>query len=559
MYDEQEVLEEFERRFSGQLVPFFDSFEELLTHPEGFALTTATNIQLAIARVIGREPIGELWEDPIVRAAFGGVKPEGAYLELLILAAIRCAKSLISVAAGLWFTQKADVSQVRKGEIPRFSICAVEKDNAVAAHLHLRAALKFQERLRVLSIEDPPQEWANLISETKNDFGSSHFVWHPSGVPMEIRVVAGKRAGGSFLSRYSAGAVLDEAPRMVGAGEGVVNYTEMRRGVIARMLPGTMLLSPGSPWQAYGPVYDIFQEEFGVEPRPTSNRCIVKARGPDMNPFYWTEQRVTDTKESDPVAYRTDCQAEFADPEEGLVSPVAVQRCMRADAEPILHKPGREYAAFMDPAFRTNAYTLVIDTKEENNVQQTVFARQWIPEQGNPLKPNTILREISTILQEYGLDSVKTDQYHGESLQSIAEELTPNEDFPAAKPFEIEILDWDAKRKTECYISLGKRIEQGQRSFPADPFISKDLTLAKKKPTARGVSIMLPQTKDGRHCDFVPPLAMAEHYWLPVAADPEEDVVDGSEEYYKRLEQAALEREIAETEDNNWAAWRPFA
>ena len=78
---------------------------------------------------------------------------------------------------------------------------------------------------------------------------------HPSGRIVEIVVVAGKRAGGGLVSYWSAGVVFDEAPRMGGEADGVVNFDDSRKSVIGRLLPGAQLWANGSPWAPLGPIH----------------------------------------------------------------------------------------------------------------------------------------------------------------------------------------------------------------------------------------------------------------------------------------------------------------
>ena len=89
----------------GNLVPTAaTTLELLLTSHHYFGLETATPVQRAVCRAIDGLPLGELWKDRDVRAAFGNCKPPSglgrvlAPLELLLLAGIRSAKSLIAAA-----------------------------------------------------------------------------------------------------------------------------------------------------------------------------------------------------------------------------------------------------------------------------------------------------------------------------------------------------------------------------------------------------------------------------------------------------------------------------
>ena len=81
--------------------------EVLLTSSEGFGLTTATPVQRAICRASDGIELGELWDDPTVRQAFGGACPRVAPLEFVILAAIRCGKSLFSAAKAIQLMKRS--------------------------------------------------------------------------------------------------------------------------------------------------------------------------------------------------------------------------------------------------------------------------------------------------------------------------------------------------------------------------------------------------------------------------------------------------------------------
>jgi len=85
-------------------------------------------------------------------------------------------------------------------------------------------------------------------------------VMHPSGRTVEIAVVAGSKAAGGLASRWSAGLILDECTRMVGADESVANMPEALSVIRERLLPGAQIQAIGSPWAPYGPAYDMFGE-----------------------------------------------------------------------------------------------------------------------------------------------------------------------------------------------------------------------------------------------------------------------------------------------------------
>jgi hypothetical protein len=531
----------------------FATFEELVTSPDGFGLTTATPLQRAVCRLAQGKPLGNLLEHPDVLEALGISSPDefpaldGPPLDFFLIAAIRSAKSTFAAAAALWASQTVDLSMLSSGEIPRFPILSLSKDNAGVVMGHLLGALQ-KPRLRHLRIpKENGGEWTEIIKESGSDAVSSVFLWHPSGRPVETCVVAGKRAGASAISRWLFGMCLDEAPRMLGADDAVVNYQDSKRGARGRLLPGAQVWSIGSPYQPYGPIYDEVTEHFG---HPTSKKIIIKARGPLMNPVWWTANRCEDLKTTDPVAYQTDVLAEFADVTETLFSQALINLCSRRAPLTIPYEPRYDYGASMDPATRSNAWTLVI-ARRRGRKKQVVFNQQWQGTSIEPLSPRRVLLEISAVLREYHLDWCHSDQWSADAIKDIAQDLRDADGNDCS--FDIVIEEWTEKERTNCFLSLAENMKEGLIELPSDPQVHKDLKLTKKRPTNRGPSIHLAKTTDGRHCDYSPPVARVMKRWL----DEEQPDLpqQGTKAFDKVFEDKMEELEIQQMEEKKNRAW----
>lgn len=503
---------------------FFDSLEDLIAEPDGFGVSTITPLQRAVCRLIDGTGLRELAGDPVVREALGGnIDVPLAPSEVLILAGIRTAKSLMAAATAIWSSQRCDLSNLRDGEIPRYSILSLELDNARVVLGHLVGALQ-KPRLAALRVQVKQEK---ILDEIGGDAVGSEYLRHPSGRIVEIRVVAGKRAGGSLVSRWSFGACLDEAPRMLGSSEGVVNYDDARRSVRGRLLPGARLLSIGSPWQPYGPVYDIVQNEWG---RPTPDRVVVRGKGPDMNPVWWTPARCEEMRRSDIKTYQTDVLAEFADEDEAMFPQAMLAEATIRTVYPAPYAASHDYVAAMDPATRGNAWTLVICSRK-GRMKQVVFHCEWRGSSVQPLNPREVLKEAQEHLAAYQLDWCYTDQWAADANKAVALELG----------LALIDIDWNQSNTVGAYTSLAAAMAMRTVLIPNDPSLQKDLKLVKKKPTNRGFSIHLPSTPDGRHCDYAPALARAMKQWL----DDEHAVLPkpGDAEYAEHEENLMIERE----------------
>lgn len=540
------ILEAAKARLGGRHdIP---SLEAMLTSEHAFGLTTATPLQRAVCRIADRQPLGELAEHPAVLRALGGriTVPRETLREVLFVAAVRGAKSLIAAALSIWAARTCDLSVLAPGEIPRFGIVSISVDNAKVIHGHLVGALRKPSLRQWRVDEKDTSDWREVIDATGIDLVGSEFLWHPSGRPVEITVLAGKRAGASVVSRWLAGLVLDEAPRMVGSTEGVVNFDDTRRSALARLLPGALLFGIGSPWAPMGPVYEIVQREHGA---PTKTRVVIRGRGDDLNPIWWTPERQAELKESDEMAHRTDFEAEFADAESALFGGL-IESSTRSQPLEVPPAPGHDYVAKIDPATRGNAWTLAIATRTGRK-KRIVLARQWQGSKIRPLRSSEVLAHIAALCRPYGLNWAYTDPWAADPLHDIAEELRDEDGNPS--PFSLIIEEWTGPEKTAAYTALAAEMAEGFIELPPDPLVAKDLRMVKKRTTQQGIAIDLPLTPDGRHCDYAPAIAGALRRWIE--EDRQAPPARGTPEHHRQLEQDMIAREIAAIRDSEEEPW----
>lgn len=510
------------KRLGGNLP--FPTLESLLTDPRGMGLTTASPLQRAVCRLIDGQPLGELALHPYVADAIGIEKPDPQGYpkpaQVLVLSGIRTGKSLIAAAMAIHASQTCDLSIVRPGEEPRVSLVSVSTDIAKVLHGHVVGSILASPALAGIAIGDPTSDAIK--------------VRHPSGTPIEIKVVAGAKAGYSLVARWAAGIVFDEAPRMVGADEGVRNLNDAAAAVQGRLLPGATIAYIGSPWAPYGPAYDMYHEFFG---KPSRKMMVVKAQAPRMNPVWWTEEQIEATRNRSEEAHRTDVLAEFADPEASLLPASEVDGSTRQAPLALPWQEGMSYEAAMDPATRGNSWTLIVGHREGGKwIIDT--ATQWTGSKANPLSPKEVLGHIKEILSTYRINVVTSDQWSADAIRDIAWEMGLG----------VSQVTVSADEKRSMFTNLKNRLSAGLAELPPNNDLRRDLLAVKRRVTTQGIQIILPRTADGRHADYAACLALLLGRYIVPERDKDVEEKPKSPHEVDTLE----EEEMQEYEHGEW-------
>lgn len=500
--------------------------ELLLVDPAGFGLRTATPVQRACAWLLAQKPIpNRLWDVSDVQAAFGGVRPfatpDWKCNEFAVLAGVRSAKTTLAAMAAVFSTQNVNLStgpgaHMIAGEVPRVSVVSERSDLAAVAFGYIKGAVMSSPALKGLLVGEPTADTITLR--------------HPSGRPIEVCVIAGSRAGASLVARWCAGMIFDEAPRMASEQDGVVNLKEMRTAVRGRILDGAFIFYPGSPWGNVGTLYDMFQQNWQ---KPSPSVFFVKAPGTVMNPIWWTPERAEELRLKDPDAYKTDVLAEFRDPESAMYSSASVDLAMHRTELVLPPEDGKTYTAAMDPGTRGNAWSFGIAETEDNVRFKVMFVKEFIGSQARPLVPSEVFREMAPDLQAYRCSgSVKTDQWAVDALRELA----------LQQGIGLSPLTITSANKVKLYESIRVRLDSHFLDLPPDTKLRSDLLGVKKRLTGDGFKVVLPETADGRHCDYAAMLALLCGDYLQ----------SSTEERY-HLQRKAAREALEDDDDVDWS------
>lgn len=466
------------------------SLERFFLDPNLFNLPTATPLQRALCRIAQGVPLAELASHPHVVSGLGyapgTVVPDMPRpRKMVILSGIRTAKSLFVACNAVYAALTCDVkpcgvAELRKGEYPRVYVVSLKKETAEIVFNHIVGTVMASPVLSQFVLGEPTQEKITIL--------------HPTGVPIDIVVTPLDRAGGSLVGRWCAGCIFDEAPRMAGQQDGVRNYDDTEAAVIHRLLKGAQVMAIGSPWAPYGPIYEVVEERWG---KPGKDVVVVKAPGPHMNPFYWTEEAVEEAKANNQIAYRTDVLAEFVDAENAMFEAGVVEQATRASPMHLEPDFRFSYVAAMDPATRQDSWTFVMCTKLPNGKKAVAYHTEFLPAPGLPLKPVEVLARIALACKKYNVDHIYTDQWAADALKDIA------------NAFDISLSSTHvtASSKVAMFENMRTEFLRDHVELPPDPVLKRDLVSIKKRATANGLAIHVPRGGK-RHADYASALAL---------------------------------------------------
>jgi hypothetical protein len=499
------------------------SVEEYLMRADLFGLATASPLQRAICRVLSgypldgsRNPVNEwspalerilaqtvdddtrgrddailelkngyddrlaiVGEDltsyPGVLEAFGGTAPCEGVRELMVVAAIRCAKTLIAGAALAQRTMIANLTGLRPGETARAGVISWRVDLANTCFEFMTGAFESSPLLRTQVLEAP--KW--FPGAPKNVLRVYNRV---SDRNVDILTLAANRGGASALSKWYVGFVVDEAARMLADfQDGVINYTDIRRAVFQRILPDGFYLAITSPWLSVGPIYEA-QKRLGVHEQ--DGLCVAWAPGWVMNPVTWDEEACRRARAADPESYLTDVEARFAHTDELALAHALVLGNQKVRVAALTDEPVA-YAdvAVLDAGLRKDGVALALAGMHKGKRVLLVY-REWLGWADTPLDMRVVAHAVALWLRRYNLTSVLVDALSCESFG----ELLEHEDG-------LSVAPWEATARE--FAALAGRLEHhmklGEVFLPDDQRVRDDLSSVRRLTSTTGeVSVAFP-------------------------------------------------------------------
>jgi hypothetical protein len=276
--------------------------------------------------------------------------------------------------------------------------------------------------------------------------------------------------------------------------------------------PNRILVGISSPWNKAGLLFQY--AEAGTEGRNAAEAekdrfkdCLVWHASSAMmrSDVGWREKdRIprdwfASEQARDPRAFERECLAIFQDSISGFISTELLKQCIDHGVIERAPAPRNFYVAAIDPAFRRDAFALVIAHANEHGEVIIDLIRRWTPQHGQPVNPSDVLRELAPILKTYGIQVVTSDQYHADTLSQLA----------LQHGFAIESIPFTGVSKGSIYANLQMLVNQKRIHLLDHAEAYKELRSLERTLTKTGViQIAGPP---GQHDDIASAIALACH------------------------------------------------
>jgi hypothetical protein len=228
-----------------------------------------------------------------------------------------------------------------------------------------------------------------------------------------------------------------------------------------------MLIAVSSPYSRRRALWQAFKDHYGQDDDPV---LVWQSDTATMNPSV-DPAVIASAYEADPAAAASEYGGAFRSDLEAFVSREALEACIIPNRRE-LPPAGHAYVAFADPSGGTSdSFTLAVCHGEARG-EQTVAVVDCIREIKPPFSPESVVRELASVLKSYRVAKVSGDRYAG---------VWPAEAF--AK--QDIVYEPSAASKIDLYRDCLPLLNSGRLELPDLPRLHAQF-LSLERRTARG-------------------------------------------------------------------------
>jgi hypothetical protein len=200
-----------------------------------------------------------------------------------------------------------------------------------------------------------------------------------------------------------------------------------------------------STWAKSGPVWSAYAKRLDRD-----EPLVLKMSSQEGNPTLKPELLAAE-RERDPERYEREINAEFVDSAASLLPSDALDLCVVKGRWEVPPKPGVEYVAGLDVAFRSDWFGFAVSHSEGERVILDVV-RSWKPAPKKAIQFVPVMEEIVTICKHYGCMRAFSDQIANEVIKQ----------YLAAAGIMLEQVTTLGRRAAGIYATLRAKVLAGQ-------------------------------------------------------------------------------------------------
>ena len=290
--------------------------------------------------------------------------------------------------------------------------------------------------------------------------------------------------------------------------------------VIAALLPAMItvktakLVKISTPFAKQGVLWTDFQR------RAELDFLVWQLPSHEMNPKINLSKLEREQRRSE-EKYRREYLAEFTDSISGWITPEILDpRIVRGCRE---LPPVRDgfYVAALDPASRHNDFALAILHRSPDGKIIVDRVARWTGTKTAPLVFRTVLGEIKSILDDYGLNSAVGDQFCSDVIRQDLLELGVS----------YEICTFGPQTRARIFTNLKHLLVQGKIELLEDPELLRQLRNLREERTDRGQIDVRPS--GGMKDDLAVAVALAASELTKRPSRPPPFIMPTGEPYFR--------------------------
>lgn len=171
----------------------------------------------------------------------------------------------------------------------------------------------------------------------------------------------------------------------------------------------------------------------------------------------------------DPRRYQREVLAEFVDSISPYLDPDSIDRAFAGrDAKPLQPQPGIEYSAAADLSARHDISALTICYRDDSGELPCVAVAgvwHWVPPSGAPLDLSTVVKDITSILNAYGVRSLVADQWAFDAVKALFK----------LEGIEVKQHAWTLPNKLQVFGLMRDMLIDNRISLPVNTRLAREL------------------------------------------------------------------------------------